>query len=322
MNDLQQLVRHELQQLLEHEPELIRHLIQHDQTIAVATEQLSTGALGASLAGGESAGGLTSAGAESAGGLATPGAADAMGSGGDLGSDAGTTSSDTGGDTMTATNLYIDATGKTYGVFSGGVVLAEAPTGTPITSDSVQWTSDGTPTGSLEEFIQGFISGGIHQLGLYSNDQAATNVAGLVLQSEKTGGAPTSLILMQVYPYTGAGETVQLWGGDNKSIFPQLPNNAPLKTQLLFGQIGSGGGISGTSSGGFSITKGSTGLYTIKFNNAMVDGGYGVVLTAKGGYCEIVAGSQTTTQVQVETLTTADALSDLGFHFIIAGVAA
>lgn len=75
------------------------------------------------------------------------------------------------------------------------------------------------------------------------------------------------------------------------NLFPNLPAGA--NNQILWGAISGAGAINGTSSGGFTVSKGTAGLYTLNWTTSFKDAGYSVVVTPiAGATAGITSGAQ------------------------------
>lgn len=167
--------------LLAVERELHDQLARHLPAIATPGVEDSGGS-GGSGSGEDGGGGSGSAGAEDAASGAQGGAEDAGSGGGFGGEDGGSVAFDGSVDGASPSYLFIDpVTGKVYLVFSGSIILPESTGSSPILGSYVGWTNDGTPTGTLEEYLQGYSTGGNHSLTLGSLQaamQLLTNGAG------------------------------------------------------------------------------------------------------------------------------------------------
>lgn len=209
-------IRHELMQLIQHEPQLLRRALRSDAS-SLAGSSLEDGG----------AGGADSGGADS-------------GAGG----------SDTGGDSMTPTYLTLSPTGQVGAAFTGlvnalGLVLPASTNFTPTNTNTVSWTTDGTQSGGLiaEMFGYGPVSGNefftIRGLEEVSGDASGGNLAaidrnGVIqasigVQQQNAGAGP-----LLAGAVVGAGSLSQsILLSDGSSDYLQLGSHQNIK--LSFG---------------------------------------------------------------------------------------
>lgn len=97
------------------------------------------------------------------------------------------------------------------------------------------------------------------------------------------------------------------------------PQGPETNLKIIRGIVASAGGISEGS--GFTVTKGSTGLYTINFTAAFSDQPAVICTSTHAGISVATTGVSTTTASIEQRVYTTNTVADQGFHFQAIGPA-
>jgi hypothetical protein len=219
------------------------------------------------------------------------------------------------------TYLQVNANGTVTAIFSGGVLMPEIAIGGPpayTAPSAIAWEDS---TGTIREFIQGFVSGtGTHELDVVSQSDS-TDIAALELQTQvlAAGGPGASRIYAVANAHGDRGGILQIIDSLQQSQYIQQTGRK--FSPLRYGFINSDGTTGDAGSSDWSAVRNAAGDYTVTYSGSYPNMSFPVVTAFFNGVVYNFAILVNVSKSAFHILTTVPGgpPADAAFFFMVIG---